>query len=99
MTLNSWRDPFVESAGEHEPERATSGRRVPIVPPDLSVRLPMTHYWRVHTRLPERFGQPCRVLARGRRNTILVEFGDGWRVTTSRNYVRRLSGRPEPPHT
>jgi hypothetical protein len=57
------------------------------------VRLPpmiATHYWRVRRRLPERFGQPCRVLARGRMNTILVEFEDGLRVTTSRWNVRRL---------
>lgn len=51
---------------------------------------PVTHYWRVRSRLPERFGEPCRVLARGRRNTILVEFADGALVLTSRNYVRRL---------
>ena len=49
-----------------------------------------SHYWRVRTRLPERFGQPCRVLARGSLNTILIEFEDGSRVATSRNYVRRL---------
>jgi hypothetical protein len=49
-----------------------------------------THYWRVHTRLADRFGQPCKVLARGAMNTILVEFEDGYRVSTSRNYVRRL---------
>ena len=54
----------------------------------------MTHYWRVRTRLPERFGQPCRVLARGSKNTILVEFEDGYRVATSRNYVRRIPRTP-----
>ena len=53
----------------------------------------MTHYWRVRTRLPERFGQPCRVLARGRLNTVLIVFADGLRVTTSRWNIRRL---PEP---
>jgi hypothetical protein len=50
----------------------------------------VTHFWRVRTRLPDRYGQPCRVLARGALNTILVEFADGFRVTTSRFYVRRL---------
>ena len=50
----------------------------------------MTYYWRVRTRLPERFGRPCRVLARGSKHTILVEFEDGYRVATSGNYVRRL---------
>ncbi len=48
-------------------------------------------YWRVRTRLPARFGQPCRVLLRGRMNTVLVEFDDGYRVTTSRWYVRRYA--------
>jgi hypothetical protein len=50
----------------------------------------VTHFWRVRTRLPERFGQSCRVLARGSMNTILVEFEDGYRVTTSRNYIRKV---------
>jgi hypothetical protein len=45
--------------------------------------------WRVRTKLPERFGQSCRVLARGRLNSVLVEFGDGKRVVTSRNFVRK----------
>jgi hypothetical protein len=46
--------------------------------------------WRVSTRLPERKGQQCRVLVRSRRmNSALVEFEDGYRVVTSRNYVRR----------
>ncbi len=47
------------------------------------------YYWRVRTRLAERFGQPCRVLMRGRMNTVVVEFDDGVRVATSRWYVRR----------
>lgn len=48
----------------------------------------MTQYlWRVKTRLPERFMTPCKVLVRGKLNTCLVEFEDGYRVTTSRNYV------------
>ena len=45
------------------------------------------YIWRVKTRLPERYLTPCRVLVRGRRNTCLVEFEDGYRVITSRNYV------------
>lgn len=50
----------------------------------------MIYYWRVSTRLPERKGQACAVLARGRMNNCLVEFEDGYRVITSRNYVRKL---------
>jgi hypothetical protein len=50
----------------------------------------MTKYiWRVKTRLPERYLTPCRVLARGKLNTCLVEFEDGYRVTTSRNYLMK----------
>ena len=51
----------------------------------------MTQYiWRVKARLPERYMTPCRFLARGKMNTCLVEFEDGFRVTTSRNYVITL---------
>jgi hypothetical protein len=55
------------------------------------LRLP-THYWRVKTRLPERKGAACEVLAYGRRNSVLVRFwSDGLLVITSRYYVRRLA--------
>lgn len=50
----------------------------------------MIYYWRVRTRLPERFGQACKVLVRGRMNSCLVEFEDGYRVVTSRNYIRKI---------
>lgn len=50
----------------------------------------MTHYWRVRTNLPERYGQPCRLLITGRLNSVLVEFEDGVRVVTSRYFIRRL---------
>lgn len=49
----------------------------------------MTHLWRVRKVLPDRFGAPCRVLARGRMNSCLVEFADGYQVITSRWYVRK----------
>ena len=45
--------------------------------------------WRIRTRLPERFGQSCKVTARGRLNSIRVEFPDGFWVITSRWSVRR----------
>ena len=48
------------------------------------------YYWRVKTRLPERKGQLCRVLVRGKMNNCLVEFMDGYKVITSRNYVRKV---------
>ena len=48
------------------------------------------HYWRIKTRLPERKGQRCRLLAAGALNSVLVEFKDGERYITSRWYVRRV---------
>lgn len=47
------------------------------------------YYWRVKTRLPERMGHKCRVLVRGKLNNALVEFEDGHRIITSRNYIRK----------
>lgn len=53
----------------------------------------LTHYWWYKKWLPERTGQPCRVLARGNgrgpRN-VLVEFLDGFRAVSARFCVRRL---------
>jgi hypothetical protein len=52
----------------------------------------MTQYiWRIKTRLPERYMTPCQVIARGRMNSCLVEFEDGYRVVTSCNYFRLRS--------
>jgi hypothetical protein len=54
------------------------------------------YVWHWRARLPERHGQPCRVLARGRMNSVLVEFADGFLVVTSRFAVRRARpGRAE----
>lgn len=49
------------------------------------------HIWYWRARLPERKGQRCRVLARGKMNSIKVEFEDGYRVITSRYAVRKAS--------
>lgn len=46
-------------------------------------------YWRLKARLPERHGQACRLLARGKRNTIAIEFEDGYRVTCSGWSIRK----------
>lgn len=37
----------------------------------------------------DRKGERCRVVARGRMNSALVEFEDGARFVTSRNGLRR----------
>lgn len=47
------------------------------------------HVWWWRSKLPERKGARCRVLARGKMNSILVEFEDGFKVVTSRYAVRR----------
>lgn len=37
----------------------------------------------------DRKGQLCAVLVRGKRNSCLVEFADGFRAVTSRNALAR----------
>jgi len=54
---------------------------------------PFPYRWRVRTRLADRFGQLCRVLVRGAKNSALVEFEDGFQVVTSRNYIRAIRTR------
>jgi hypothetical protein len=56
----------------------------------LSEREPL-YYWRVRTKLPERYGQPCRVVVWGKLGSVLVEFGDGHRVVTSRHFIRKAA--------
>ena len=48
-----------------------------------------TYIWFWKSRLPERKGQLCKVSARGKMNSILVEFEDGFKVVTSRYAVRK----------
>jgi hypothetical protein len=38
----------------------------------------------------DRKGQPCRIIARGRMNSALVEFADGEQFVVSRNALRRI---------
>lgn len=52
----------------------------------------LDHVWHWKAKLPERKGQPCRVLARGKLNSVLVEFADGHQVITSRYAVRKAGG-------
>lgn len=40
-------------------------------------------------RTLDRKGQRCRVLVRGKRNSALIEFEDGFKVIVSRNGLRR----------
>ena len=50
-------------------------------------------YWmqKPHPALGDRKGQRCRVLARGKLNSVFVEFEpDGYKVITSRYAVRKV---------
>jgi hypothetical protein len=53
----------------------------------------MTHYWRIRKNLPERFGEPCRLIARGTMNSVQIEFADGVRHIVSRWSIRKLRGQ------
>jgi hypothetical protein len=57
----------------------------------------LTHWWRIRKWLPERYGQPCKIVATGRMNSILVEFEDGVRVVTCRYFVRCLEAPRDVP--
>ncbi len=48
----------------------------------------MTHVWIGRRYLPERHGQPCRLLV-ARRGKFLLEFDDGWQVATVRGTFRK----------
>jgi hypothetical protein len=52
------------------------------------------YVWHSRKNLPGRKGQRCRVLARGRMNSVLVEFEDGFRAIVSRFALRRSQDRP-----
>jgi hypothetical protein len=56
----------------------------------IAVLLASVYYWWWKSRQPERRGQLCFVTARGKMNTIRVEFLDGFTVFTSRYAVRRV---------
>lgn len=90
-------DGAVGGGAGHDPEPARTKAGLPSAHERRSLGgvlldpgQPYPLVWRVKTRLPERQGQACRVLVRGRMNSCLVEFEDGFQVVTSRNYVRKI---------
>lgn len=52
----------------------------------------MTHYyaWKNNPKRRELYGRKCRIVARGKMNSILIEFENGQRECVSRNAVRRI---------
>lgn len=48
------------------------------------------YVWGNNARRAELKGRLCRVVARGRKGSVLVEFADGEQVITDRKAVRRV---------
>lgn len=59
---------------------------------------PFNRVWYWKAVLPHRKGQPCRITARGKMNSALVEFLDGEKVITQRYAVRKLLDQPSNNH-
>lgn len=56
----------------------------------MSADYPYIYDWRArYPRVLDRRGQRCRVLVRGKMNSAMVEFEDGYRAVISRNALRR----------
>lgn len=52
----------------------------------------MIYIWRLKKWLPERHGQQCKVLVRGKSGgprNVLVEFSDGYKVVGTRFCVKK----------
>lgn len=58
--------------------------------PDCGVMTDQLYRWFWRAKLPERHGEPFRVICRGAMNSCLIEFADGWRYVTSRNALRKI---------
>ncbi len=52
----------------------------------------MTHWfaWRNNPRRAELYGQRCRIIARGRMGSVLVEWANGQRDIISRRALRSV---------
>lgn len=61
--------------------------------PQREISMPYVYFW---NRM-DRKGQRCDVLARGKMNSCLVKFEDGFTAVTSRNALRRADRSPFPP--
>lgn len=54
------------------------------------------YFWRWKCKLPERHGQKCRVLSRGKLNSAKIQFEDGYIVISSRYAVRLITPITKP---
>ncbi|WP_199857788.1 hypothetical protein [Erythrobacter sp. EC-HK427] len=51
--------------------------------------IPFDRVWYWRRNLPDRKGEPCRIIARGTMNSALIEFEDGARHVVSRFAIRK----------
>lgn len=59
----------------------------------MNERFDYIWFWKGNSQRPIfRKGEACRVKTRGKMNSVLVEFKDGYCVVTSRFAVRKLKG-------
>jgi len=86
--------PYIGNAPDDAPTTPPEGHesKGQFKAPIEAIHFP--YVWRVKARLPERKGTLCRVLVRSRMNSCLVEFEDGERFVTSRQYVRKANPSP-----
>jgi hypothetical protein len=54
-----------------------------------------TYVWKNNEKRATLYGRRCRVVVRGRMNSILIEFEDGQREVVSRYALRRLPTRSD----
>ena len=85
---DGWYEVWSGDSLDRDNVRPWCWRELPAVPIEGQPLL-NTHTWIGRRFLPERHGQPCRLIA-SRRGKHLLEFGDGWRVATVRGTFRRI---------
>ncbi len=54
------------------------------------VSFPLIFVWRNNEKRRLLYGKRCRVVARGKMNSALIEFEDGTREIVSRNALRKV---------
>lgn len=61
---------------------------------DMGKAEALTHYyaWENSEKRKTLYRRQCRILARGKMNSVVIEFKNGQREVVSRNAVRLLSG-------
>ena len=52
---------------------------------------PLSYRWGDNPVRAARKGQRCRVVVRGKMNSVLVEFEDGFTMVTSGNALRKVT--------